>query len=52
MRGKAQRPYKPHGARGITPAYAGKSERKAKAITELWDHPRLCGEKISSNQKC
>ena len=24
MRGKAQRPYKPHGARGITPAYAGK----------------------------
>ena len=30
---------------GITPAYAGKSERKAKAIAELRDHPRLCGEK-------
>ena len=45
MRGKAQRPYKPHGARGITPAYAGKSGSFADKQQLSEDHPRLCGEK-------
>ncbi len=45
MRGKAQRPYKPHGARGITPAYAGKSSKKLDLSNRRQDHPRLCGEK-------
>ena len=45
MRGKAQRPYKPHGARGITPAYAGKRLLERPLDTVGRDHPRLCGEK-------
>ena len=32
----------------ITPAYAGKSCGVSKAAAERRDHPRLCGEKISS----
>ena len=45
MRGKAQTcclPYKPP---GITPAYAGKSERSAGPSLWTQDHPRICGEK-------
>ena len=45
MRGKAQRPYKPHGARGITPAYAGKRVIPHIIVGIIKDHPRLCGEK-------
>ena len=30
----------------ITPAYAGKSVEHANVIVKVWDHPRLCGEKI------
>ena len=30
---------------GITPAYAGKRQRRATACTWLRDHPRVCGEK-------
>ena len=45
MRGKAcQRSYALCGT-GITPAYAGKSFRKALSPSERRDHPRLCGEK-------
>ena len=29
----------------ITPAYAGKSRAFIKQIQNVWDHPRLCGEK-------
>ena len=30
---------------GITPAYAGKSPDSDISFFEIWDHPRLCGEK-------
>ena len=30
----------------ITPAYAGKSDSKSAAALVVWDHPRLCGEKV------
>ena len=33
-------------AYGITPAYAGKRHREAQGITSIWDHPRVCGEKL------
>ena len=47
MRGKAQRPYKPHRACGITPAYAGKSLQSETGFQIRQDHPRLCGEKLT-----
>ena len=34
---------------GITPACAGKSAPAASSATECRDHPRVCGEKPSSN---
>ena len=30
---------------GITPAYAGKSQKQRRVGKRFWDHPRLCGEK-------
>ena len=30
---------------GITPAYAGKSLCLLRQKDDVWDHPRLCGEK-------
>ena len=30
---------------GITPAYAGKSIYGKRYSGNIWDHPRLCGEK-------
>ena len=30
---------------GITPAYAGKRGRTCLSQRQLWDHPRVCGEK-------
>ena len=33
---------------GITPAYAGKSLCLLRQKDDVWDHPRLCGEKDSS----
>ena len=45
MRGKANGEYfMVHGFR-ITPAYAGKSVHTLPLPIQLWDHPRLCGEK-------
>ena len=32
----------------ITPAYAGKSSLSGIPYFAAWDHPRLCGEKITS----
>ena len=32
----------------ITPAYAGKRSRNGIHLTMSWDHPRLCGEKMSN----
>ena len=34
---------------GITPAYAGKSIRPSSMASVPWDHPRVCGEKLSSS---
>ena len=31
----------------ITPACAGKSCRQSNDIPMFWDHPRVCGEKVS-----
>ena len=33
---------------GITPAYAGKSVPQAQSGNRLWDHPRVCGEKLQA----
>ena len=32
-------------AKGITPAYAGKSEKQVPFLPPYQDHPRVCGEK-------
>ena len=32
----------------ITPAYAGKSRMLCKAASQVWDHPRMCGEKLET----
>ena len=46
MRGKVDgvRQYPADG--GITPAYAGKSDRLTNGGDNFGDHPRLCGEKV------
>ena len=46
MRGKGCYMQELSGETGITPAYAGKRQRRATACTWLRDHPRVCGEKI------
>ena len=33
-------------AAGITPACAGKSSLPTHTVCALWDHPRVCGEKL------
>ena len=45
MRGKGGNCVFVGGISGITPAYAGKSRAFIKQIQNVWDHPRLCGEK-------
>ena len=37
----------PSGIR-ITPACAGKSEQKSGSSGKPWDHPRVCGEKVTA----
>ena len=39
---------------GITPAYAGKRVRCSQQALPRTDHPRMCGEKVSSTSpmKC
>ena len=46
MRGKGGNCVFVGGISGITPAYAGKSRAFIKQIQNVWDHPRLCGEKL------
>ena len=31
---------------GITPAWAGKSNKMRAAVNTYWDHPRVGGEKL------
>ena len=45
MRGKERTAPRPGGARGITPAHAGKSPHRNFIIQPVRDHPRTCGEK-------
>ena len=47
MRGKVSLIFCKYSRTGITPAYAGKRNRDQKRHTGKWDHPRLCGEKLS-----
>ena len=46
MRGKVWLHQKPGRVPGITPAYAGKSQRTAFPVAGGQDHPRVCGEKF------
>ena len=46
MRGKVRNRFRPFGSVRITPAYAGKSFKFFRCRFSIWDHPRLCGEKI------
>ena len=48
MRGKAATLQGYQEAAGITPAYAGKRLALQAFDFGKWDHPRLCGEKITS----
>ena len=48
MRGKASGLESKMQSIRITPAYAGKSENAGGRCRRLKDHPRLCGEKIST----
>ena len=45
MRGKGHNRKAEKGGLRITPAYAGKSCRNRGTDCNIWDHPRLCGEK-------
>ena len=47
MRGKVPTFHPPSGAVGITPAYAGKRRAALVRNAVHWDHPRVCGEKLS-----
>ena len=46
MRGKGYVKATRASRRGITPAYAGKSEKESLTVERLRDHPRVCGEKL------
>ena len=46
MRGKVLCVLRDMLAVGITPAYAGKSQKPKRHTANAWDHPRICGEKI------
>ena len=47
MRGKARWTRTSRSSRGITPAYAGKSQQPLPPAGTAEDHPRLCGEKVN-----
>ena len=37
--------------KGITPAYAGKSFLLRSSAHHIWDHPRVCGEKVHGDEQ-
>ena len=47
MRGKGDRKRIQIAEKGITPACAGKRISPCVASVSIWDHPRVCGEKIN-----
>ena len=51
MRGKGSGIMRYRYDTGITPAYAGKSHLCRQAVSVLQDHPRLCGEKCSNENR-
>ena len=48
MRGKEEATRPKYGSVRITPAYAGKSCNVLETFSYSRDHPRLCGEKLST----
>ena len=48
VRGKVPQPGVEGCRLGITPAYAGKRGIKLSIASMIWDHPRVCGEKMVS----
>ena len=50
MRGKGPLPRDALPALGITPAYAGKSLWSGSVRVWVWDHPRVCGEKLGAGE--
>ena len=46
VRGKAMMPTNALIVRRITPACAGKSQSYHQPCSAMWDHPRVCGEKL------
>ena len=51
MRGKLGHGSGDYRARGITPAYAGKTSETDEIYTPNTDHPRVCGEnKLAAQQ--
>ena len=51
MRGKVSEQSKDVVQTGITPAYAGKRPSVSRKGVQLWDHPRVCGEKTQKALK-
>ena len=51
MRGKDTAGYPWCSQPGITPAYAGKSDKPLRSHFVFRDHPRLCGEKVRLSKK-
>ena len=51
MRGRVMATLEQEIASGITPAYAGKSRRKARRNRGRRDHPRVCGEEPAPRQR-
>ena len=49
-RGKAMMNKKVPAATRITPAWAGKSRSPRRTLSRQWDHPRVGGEKMQSNE--
>ena len=45
VRGKVVKQYFKKGQERITPACAGKRRHVNEFLKQIWDHPRVCGEK-------
>ena len=51
MRGKVVAHCVRQNAVRITPAYAGKRPGNVSGAHNVWDHPRVCGEKIGQSNR-
>ena len=49
VRGEERQKKQPVQPSGITPACAGRSLRLSWSTRALWDHPRVCGEKLTTS---